>query len=96
MKQAKDFIKEKQNDILLNEYSITDMIWFMKEYSKYHMQRIKEELLSKDMLIISEGLNNDNPFITDEYSARDEDGKWITSSINKKLIEDICSIENIK
>ena len=30
-----DFIKENQNNVILNEYSLTDMIWFMDKYSEY-------------------------------------------------------------
>lgn len=31
---AKEFIEENQNGVLLNDYSLTDTIWFMEKYSE--------------------------------------------------------------
>ena len=39
---AKEFIKSKQNDVLLNDYTLQDMIWFMTEFAK---QEVSEQLL---------------------------------------------------
>jgi hypothetical protein len=37
----KEFIKSTQNDVLLNEYTLQDVIWFMTEFSK---QEVSEQL----------------------------------------------------
>ena len=38
----KEFIKSKQNDVLLNEYTLQEMEWFMTEFAK---QEVSEQLL---------------------------------------------------
>lgn len=38
----KEFIKSKQNDVLLNEYTLQEMEWFMAEFAK---QEVSEQLL---------------------------------------------------
>jgi hypothetical protein len=37
----KEFIKSTQNDVLLNDYTLQDVIWFMTEFSK---QEVSEQL----------------------------------------------------
>jgi len=37
---AKQFIEEKQAGVLLNDYTLTDMIWFMDNYAKLHAVEI--------------------------------------------------------
>lgn len=32
MGKAEDFIKKHQNGVLLNDYTLKDMIWFMENY----------------------------------------------------------------
>ena len=38
----KEFIKSKQNDVLLNDYTLQEMEWFMAEFAK---QEVSEQLL---------------------------------------------------
>jgi hypothetical protein len=42
----KEFIKSTQNDVLLNEYTLQDVIWFMTEFSK---QEVSEQLTLTDV-----------------------------------------------
>jgi hypothetical protein len=42
----KEFIKSTQNDVLLNEYTLQDVIWFMTEFSK---QEVREQLTLTDV-----------------------------------------------
>ena len=40
MTKPKEFIKSTQNNVLLEDYSLKDMEWFMKEFAKqYHQEK---------------------------------------------------------
>ena len=48
-----EFIKSKQNNVLLNDYTLQDMIWFMTEFAK---QEVSEQLLIQRVVLRSEQL----------------------------------------
>jgi hypothetical protein len=39
--KAEEFIKSEQNGVLLNDYTLQDMIWFMTEFAK---KKVSEQL----------------------------------------------------
>jgi len=40
MTKPKEFIKSTQNNVLLEDYSLKDVEWFMKDYAKqYHKEK---------------------------------------------------------
>jgi len=36
MLTPKEYIKKKQNNVLLQDYTLTDVIWFMEHYANYY------------------------------------------------------------
>jgi hypothetical protein len=44
---AKEFIKEKQSGVLLNDYSLKDVVWFMEKYVE-HCNKVYEALHNSD------------------------------------------------
>ena len=44
--EVREFIKKMQNNVLLGEYSLQDMEWFMTEYAKhYHSEQLNLNLV---------------------------------------------------
>ena len=41
---AKEFIKSKQNDVLLNDYTLQETEWFMTEFAKQEKQEMVGKL----------------------------------------------------
>ena len=44
---AKEFIKSKQNDVLLNDYTLQEMEWFMTEFAKQEIEKLLLEQFNK-------------------------------------------------
>jgi hypothetical protein len=40
---AREFIKSKQNDVLLNDYTLQETEWFMTEFAKQKQKKGKTE-----------------------------------------------------
>jgi len=41
MKTPIGFIEQQQNGVLLTDYTLKDMIWFMQKYAEYYADEMK-------------------------------------------------------
>jgi hypothetical protein len=44
---AKEFIKSKQNGVLLNDYTLQEVEWFMIEFAKQEIEKLKEKAVEE-------------------------------------------------
>jgi len=59
-----EFIKDNQDGALLNDYSLSDMIWFMDRYAKHYSNTKQKDCSFVDKIIICPNCGGTGRFLT--------------------------------
>ena len=66
---AKEFIKSKQNGVLLNDYTLQEMEWFMTEFAKQKQNNMKAKDKAKELVDKFLNVDDNDPNCFNAYMS---------------------------